>query len=415
MSKKEIEIYNTIPFPSDGKRCGIVINDGKSYKCPNNNFCNFKQGLCEKIECVPYNNYNITDLDISKYDGHDVSRKGDKDDEYCNYPISKDEMCGFDNNSNKCLEKQCCSNKGKCGNDRETCLSTSKIYPEYIKNMYNPEINLNREIYSNPINTEEYEKTAVRDIAEQYLQNNNFEKTNNGRCIDIKNKRILKCSDKECCTQYGDCTKEYNYCNKSNRFNFSNYGYDEKDLNSNLLNGDNFDLEYRKWLSKKTENYKNIDAFSDDTCIDKRCINNKCCMNGKCKYGEICKFAKPNVNDGLLDENKKPKLATGAIVAIVIVVLVIIVISIGLIYYFIIYKKRNVTTAEISTPPSKPPPSKPPPTLITQPLTQPLTQPPLTLITQPQVTQPLVTSLPTTSSTSSTSLTPSLKRSNTIG
>ena len=117
MSEKEI--YNRNKFDeTTNNKCGIVIEDNKAYQCPPSKFCNFNYGLCENTECV---NYSIKDLDIDikKFDGSDVERNYI---DICKYPISTDGKCGFDNNSTKCPNGQCCAKNGICSDDKDSCL-----------------------------------------------------------------------------------------------------------------------------------------------------------------------------------------------------------------------------------------------------------------------------------------------------
>ena len=187
------EIYDSnIIYPSINHKCGVVIEDNKAYKCPPNKFCNVS-GFCENIECYQYgygSPYEIK-IDISKFDGNDVSRNSLG----CNYPISTDGKCGLDNNNTKCPDKQCCSIKDTCGYDKESCIS--------ITTSNSPKAITNRNVYSNYKDVYDFEDEFIKKIHYKYIDSNKFEKSTDGSCgIDLMNEKIKKCPDNKCCISY---------------------------------------------------------------------------------------------------------------------------------------------------------------------------------------------------------------------
>ena len=207
--------------------------------------------------------------------------------------------------------------------------------------MYDRNIKLNREVYSNKEDITKFENKYLTDVTNNSLPN--FELSTNKRCIDTTNEKLLKCPENNCCTQYGDCTQDYNYCNKNNRFQFSNFGYEKDD---NLLNGNKFNEEYYKWVYKKI-NKDNKFKYSDDFCgitsdnIAYKCIDNKCCINSQCKYGESCRFISSNEYDGdIVEDSKSSGLSPGVIAGIVIGCIVGTILIFFLIKYFIKSKSK---------------------------------------------------------------------------
>ena len=121
-------------LPSQNNICGIEQKDKITYKykCPDNKFCNYgdgKLGICEKTGCFPYN-IKGTNINIKEYDGSKVSRNIMTN--ICDRKISTNGKCGLDNNSTKCPNGQCCSNKGICGYDKESCIYISPYYSNNI-------------------------------------------------------------------------------------------------------------------------------------------------------------------------------------------------------------------------------------------------------------------------------------------
>lgn len=249
-------IYNSNNFlPSTNNICGIVTKDGVNYKCPQNKFCNIANGevgVCQNVNCIEYRFKNF-DIDISKFDGDDVSRNNMID--FCKYPKSTNGKCGLDNNNTKCPDGQCCSIKGICGYDKESCLY---ITPYYSNNVI-PLVNRNQ--YSNYSDVIKFEKDYITNIRNKYIDNK-FEISTDNKCgIDLENEKIVKCKNNECCTKNNVCTANYDNCNDNNTFNFH---HDYHNLNSNLIHGENFNENYNKWKNDKLNaNFKPTPRYNN--------------------------------------------------------------------------------------------------------------------------------------------------------
>jgi hypothetical protein len=275
----EIEIYNkNIFLPSKDNTCGIVTKDNAAYQCPSNKFCN-NGGICENINCFEYYISNI-DIDLKKFDGSDVFRN--KTPFSCQRAISTDGNCGLDNNNTKCPNGQCCSMKGKCGYDKESCI--------YIAPKDDIIANANRNVYSNINDVTNYENELIANIKQKYLNNAKFEISTNGKCgIDLENEKIFKCPDNKYCNQSNECSANYDtYYYQKNNF--------ITDLSSNVLYGDNFYNEYNKWIDEPNNFLKSNDFCGKSLKHEGRglkCFGTNCCINNSCQSGEICNNADP--------------------------------------------------------------------------------------------------------------------------
>jgi hypothetical protein len=305
MSKfdKVREIYNSnIFYPSTNHLCGINIEENKAYKCPSNKYCNFN-GICENVNCIEYvneyvNKHEPNYMDISKFDGSDVSRNNVNS--FCKYSISTDGKCGLENNNTKCPDGQCCSINGTCGYDKESCIPIAFFYPESVK------YGINRHIYSNSYDVLKFQKNfLVNNIAKKYIENNNFEPSTNGKCgIDLLNEKIIKCNNNEYCNYENKCSTDYDkYSDKRNIF--KNYGFDNgelKDLSYNLIHGQNFNEEYKKWQINKTQESKDFLINNIDKKYDKDNLESS--MFGSCGVDLINeKIIKCNNNEYCNNKN----------------------------------------------------------------------------------------------------------------
>ena len=273
-TEKIKEIYDKNVFlPSQNNICGIVTKDDTAYKCPSNKFCNYGglAGICENTDCIPdaFVNKPIN-MDYRKFDGSDVSRivdvSGNIKSFNCDRKISTDGKCGLDNNSTKCPDGQCCSIKGNCGNDKESCLyigprySNNKPFAQFISPYYNDFSNnlvatLNREFYSKYRDVDKYEEQLIEQIGKKYVGNNNFEMYTNGECgLDLEKEKIVKCPDIQYCGRNSKCSTDYGNYNTTNDNIYLNF----PDLNLNLMHGNKFNEEYNKWYDNRKEKLDSI-------------------------------------------------------------------------------------------------------------------------------------------------------------
>jgi hypothetical protein len=243
-TEKIKEIYKkNIFLPSQNNICGIVTKDNAAYKCSNDKFCNHgdeKLGICENTGCFPYNTNNI-DIDFRKFDGSGVLRN--RMTNICERKISTDGKCGLDNNSTKCPNGQCCSMKGTCGFDKESCIYISPYYSDNIIGK------VNRNYYSNYNDVKNFQYEFIKQLGNKYIGNNNFELSTNGKCgLDLDKEKIFKCSDNQYCDEHDKCSVNYKNYNNNNKLN-SNIILQDLDLN--LIHGNKFNEEYDKWENRK--------------------------------------------------------------------------------------------------------------------------------------------------------------------
>jgi len=266
--EKKRKIYNKNVFLlSQNNICGVVTKDNVAYKCPLNKYCNYGDenvGICENTSCLPYYIDN-TNINISKFDGSDVFRN--KITNICNRKISTNGKCGLDNNNTKCPDGQCCSIKGTCAYDKESCIYISPYYSNNIIER------VNRDYYSNINDVKKFQYDFIKKIGNKYTgtNNNNFEISTTGKCgLDLDKEKIFKCPDIQYCDEYGKCSSEYNNYNNYNNY-YGNLILPDLNLNSNLMHGDKFNEEYNKWFIKKekiqsiSDNYNNNNNFEIST------------------------------------------------------------------------------------------------------------------------------------------------------
>ena len=233
-------------LPSQNNICGIEKKDKiiYKYKCPPNKFCNYgndKLGICEKTSCFPYN-IKDTKINISEYDGNGTLRN--KMTNNCDRKISSNGKCGLNNNNTKCPNGQCCSTKGICGYDKESCIYIS---PYYSNNIIEE---VNRNYYSNYIDVKNYQYEFINKINNKYIDNNNFEISTDDKCgLDLEKELIFKCTDNKYCNKYNNCSIDYNNFNNNN-YNL-NLNLNLQNLDLNQLHGEKFNNEYSKWENKK--------------------------------------------------------------------------------------------------------------------------------------------------------------------
>jgi hypothetical protein len=279
-------------LPSQNNICGIEQKDKITYKykCPDNKFCNYgngKLGICEKTGCFPYNIIG-KNIDIKEYDGSKVSRN--KMTNICDRKISTNGKCGLDNDSTKCPNGLCCSNKGICGYDKESCIYISPYYSNNILE------DANRNYFSNYIDVKNFQYDFIKQITNKYIDNNNFEISSDNKCgLDLEKEKIFKCTDNNYCDKYNNCSLDYNNYNSNSNLN-TNLNLQNLDLD--LLNGENFNKEYNKWNKNKEKSEtiynkyinNNLEISTNDSCgIDFenekifKCSDNKFCdNNNKC-------------------------------------------------------------------------------------------------------------------------------------
>ena len=286
-------------LPSQNNICGIEQKDKITYKykCPDNKFCNYgdgKLGICEKTGCFPYN-IKGTNINIKEYDGSKVSRNIMTN--ICDRKISTNGKCGLDNNSTKCPNGQCCSNKGICGYDKESCIYIS---PYYSNNIIE---DVNRNYFSNYIDIKNFQYDFIKEITNKYVDNNNFEISTDNKCgLDLEKEKIFKCTDNNYCDKNNNCSLDYNNYNSNSNSNLNLHN-----LDLDLLNGDNFNKEYNKWNKKKEKTQSiynkyinnNLEISTNESCgIDfenekiykcsdkKYCDNNNKCSIDYYKYND---------------------------------------------------------------------------------------------------------------------------------
>jgi hypothetical protein len=313
------EIYKkNIFLPSNNNICGIVTKDNAAYKCPSNKFCNYgdeEVGICENTGCYHYNIKNIDiDIDISKFDGSSVSRN--RMTNICDRKISKDGKCGLDNNSTKCPDGQCCSIRGKCGYDKESCIYIS---PYYSNNIIGE---VNRNYYSNYNDVKKFQYEFIKQIGNKYIGNNNFEISTNGKCgLDLENEKIFKCPDNQYCDEYDKCSMDYNNYNNNNSINLN---LNLQDLDLNLIHGNKFKEEHDKWKNNKEKlqsirnKYINNNKFEIST--DGRCgidLENekifKCSDKQYCNQYNKCSVDYNNYQNFDFDNNSLKDINSNAI------------------------------------------------------------------------------------------------------
>ena len=232
-------------LPSQNNICGIEKKDNITYKykCPANKFCNYSSderlGICENTSCFPYNINNVN-IDIKEYDGSAVLRN--KMINKCDRKISINGKCGLDNNNTKCPNKECCSIKGICGYDKESCMSISPYYTNDII------AEVNRNYYSNYVDVKNYQYEFIKKISNKYKDNNNFEISTNNKCgLDLEKEKIFKCTNDNYCDKYNNSSIDYNNFNNNN----INLNLNIQDLDLNFIHGENFNNNYDKWVKKK--------------------------------------------------------------------------------------------------------------------------------------------------------------------
>ena len=289
-------------LPAQNNICGIESKDKKTYKykCPANKFCNYgneKLGICEKTGCFPYN-VKDTKIDIKQYDGSEVLRN--RMTNICDRKISTNGKCGLDNDSTKCPNGQCCSIKGTCGYDKESCIYIS---PYYSNNIIE---DVNRNYFSNYIDVKNYQYEFIKDIKNKYIGNNNFELSKDNKCgLDLEKEKIFKCTDDKYCDKNNDCSLDY-YNYENNNLNL-NSNLNLQDLDLDLLNGEKFNNEYNKWENNKEKSESIYNKYINNNleistngicgidfenekifkCLDKQfCDNNKKCSIDYYKYND---------------------------------------------------------------------------------------------------------------------------------
>jgi hypothetical protein len=319
------EIYKkNIFLPSKNNICGIVTKDNAAYKCASNKFCNYgdeEVGICENTGCYPYNINNL-DINISKFDGNSVSRN--RMTNICNRKTSTNGKCGLENNSTKCPDGQCCSMKGTCGFDKESCIYIS---PYYSNNIIEK---INRDIYSNYNDVKKFQYEFIKQLGNKYIDNNNFEISTNDKCgLDLANEKILKCPDNQYCNEYDKCSTDYNNynsnSNSSNYYNYNSINYILPDLNLNLIHGDTFNEEYDKWFNKKEKLQSirnkyinnNLEILTNGSCginLENEKIF-KCPDNQYCNRYNKCSVDYNNYNNEKFDfdNNSLKDLSSNAI------------------------------------------------------------------------------------------------------
>jgi len=312
-TEKIIEIYNRNVFlPSQNNICGIVTKDNAAYKCPSNKFCNYGglAGICENTDCMPdaFVNKPIN-MDHRKFDGDGVSRivdvSGNIKSLNCDRKISTDGKCGLNNNSTKCPDGQCCSLKGTCGYDKESCLyigpryNNNNPFAQFISPYYNDFSNnliatLNREFYSKYGDVRKYEEEFIEQIGKKYVGNNNFEMSTDGKCgLDLEKEKIIKCPDIQYCGRNSKCSTDYNNYNTPSDNIYLNF----PDLSLNLMHGNKFNEEY----NKRYDNSQNAIPSNTLDCNNKKILDSFKTfyyekMGGKFKIVDIVKINKVNNN-----------------------------------------------------------------------------------------------------------------------
>jgi len=310
-------------LPSQNNICGIESKDKTTYKykCPANKFCNYgneKLGICEKTGCFPYN-VKDTKIDIKQYDGNEVSRN--RMTNICDRKISTNGKCGLDNDSTKCPNGQCCSIKGTCGYDKESCIYIS---PYYSNNIIE---DVNRNYFSNYIDVKNYQYEFIKGIKNKYIGNNNFELSKDNKCgLDLEKEKIFKCIDNKYCDKNNNCSLDY-YNYENNNLNL-NSNLNLQDLDLDLLNGEKFNKEYNKWETNKEKSQSiynkyinnNLEISTNEICgidfenekifkcPDKQfCDNNNKCSIDYYKYNENQNydFNKSILKDYISEKNLK--------------------------------------------------------------------------------------------------------------
>lgn len=290
-------------LPSQNNICGIERKDKKiyKYKCPSNKFCNYGNenfGICENTGCFPYHNIKDINIDIKQYDGNQVSRN--RMTNICDRKISTDGKCGLNNNSTKCPNGQCCSIKGICGYDKESCIYIS---PYYSNNIIE---DVNRNYFSNYIDVKNYQYDFIKQITNKYIDNNNFELSDDNKCgLDLEKEKIFKCTDQKYCDKNNNCSIDYN--NYYNNYLNLNSNLNLQDLDLDLLNGEKFKKEFTKWENNKEKSQyvynkyvnNNLEISTNGSCgidlenekifkcSDKQfCDNNSKCSLDYYKYND---------------------------------------------------------------------------------------------------------------------------------
>ena len=292
---------NNFEISTNGK-CSLDLVNEKILKCPDKQYCD-EYDKCS-VDYVNYNNNNsntnsikliLPDLNLNLIHGTNFNEEYDKwnnikekvesiRNKYINnnFEISTNENCGIDLENEKifkCSGKQYCDQYNKCSIDYNNNqkfdfnntslkdLSSNLIHGENFK-----------EGYEQWINTK---KGQIQSIRNKYINNNNFEISNDRRCgIDLENEKIFKCSDNQYCNVYNECSVDYNKNSYSNRFNFDNdtlkdlntnlylnsiyYNGERKlkDLSLNLIHGDKFYEEYSKFRNPlNCNNSISLDSF----------------------------------------------------------------------------------------------------------------------------------------------------------
>jgi hypothetical protein len=310
-------------LPSQNNICGIETKDKTTYKykCPANKFCNYgneKLGICEKTGCFPYN-VKDTKIDIKQFDGNQVSRN--RMTNICDRKISTNGKCGLDNDSTKCPNGQCCSIKGTCGYDKESCIYIS---PYYSNNIIE---DVNRNYFSNYIDVKNYQYEFIKEIKKKYIGNNNFELSKDNKCgLDLEKEKIFKCIDDKYCDKNNNCSLDY-YNYENNNLNL-NSNLNLQDLDLDLLNGEKFNKEYDKWVNNKEKSQSiynkyinnNLEISTDGICginfenekifkcPDKQfCNNNNKCSIDYYKYNDnqIYDFNNSIIKDYISEKNLK--------------------------------------------------------------------------------------------------------------
>lgn len=204
---------NNITISKDGN-CGVQYG----YKCPNGQCCS-ENGKCgfNKETCY-YPNYNsyLSNLNRNSYGDNDAFLKF-KDKhlqeiankytfETSTFETSTDGNCGINLKYDKivkCPENQCCSSKNKCGTDDEYCGNKFDFKLFKINNLDSNLIHGDNAL-------ENYKKDVKQKLDNDY-KNNSFKIDDNICGYDYDIKKVLKCSNNNCCVN-NKCTNDKEIC-----------------------------------------------------------------------------------------------------------------------------------------------------------------------------------------------------------
>lgn len=210
------EFNNNIPISKDGN-CGVQYG----YKCPigqccsENGKCGFNKETCyypnlEDSVSIPnrvfYSDYdailnfrNITDKQIKNKQIKDIANK------YV-FETSSDGNCGINLKYDKivkCPENQCCSRQNKCGTSDNYCDNKFNFKDFNINNLDSNLMHGNNAL-------ENYKKEVTQKLDNDY-KNNSFKTDDNICGYDYDIKKVLKCSNNNCCVN-DKCTNDKEIC-----------------------------------------------------------------------------------------------------------------------------------------------------------------------------------------------------------